>query len=306
MLVSLTGLADQLKLVSMSRFTNLLEVGKSYDRKVLSRLWGLAGFQAIGRGVFTPKGEGQIFLFVTRERLGWMTPYENFLDGDLLFWDGEKGHGSDDRIANASKNGEEIHLFYRDHRPTPFTYHGKVVLVRCSRFTDRPSEFVFNVVAIAAELVSSESMQLAEEPADYAVISEAGMNSIDRAVTTKSRGIAQRLFRGNLLRLWQGACAVTSVQEPRVLRSSHIKPWADSNVREKVDHFNGLLLVPNLDALFNEKLISFRNDGRILVSSDWRANDKRRMHITPDLHLRTVHPESWPYLEFHRDIMFKR
>jgi putative restriction endonuclease len=290
----------------MSRFTNPLEVGKSYDRQVLSRLWGLAGFQAIGRGVFTPKGLGQIFLFVTRERLGWMTPYKNFLDGDLLFWDGEKGHGSDDRIANASKNGEEIHLFYRDHRPLPFTYHGKEVMVRCNRFTDRPSEFVFNVVAIAAELVPAESMQLAEEPADYAVISEAGVNSIDRAVITKSRGIAQRLFRGNLLRLWRGACAVTSVQEPRVLRSSHIKPWADSNVREKVDHFNGLLLVPNLDALFNEKLISFRNDGRILVSSDWRADDKRRMHITPDLHLRTVHPESWPYLEFHRDALFEQ
>jgi hypothetical protein len=82
---------------------------------------------------------------------------------------------------------------------------------------------VFNVVAIAPALAPAESMQLAEEPADYAIISEAGMNSIDRAITAKSRGIAQRLFRGNLLRLWQGSCAVTSVQEPRVLRSSHIK-----------------------------------------------------------------------------------
>jgi len=91
-----------------------------------------------------------------------------------------------------------------------------------------------------------------------------------------------------------------------VLRSSHIKPWTKSDVREKVDHFNGLLLVPNLDALFNEGLISFQTDGRILVSSDWRADDKRRMHVTPDLHLRTVYPESRPYLEFHRDVMFKQ
>jgi len=290
----------------MSRFTNPLQIGRGYDRKVLAQLWGLAGFQAIGRGVFTPKGAGQIFLFVTRERLGWMTQYNNFLDGGLLFWDGEKGHGSDDRILNASRNGEEIHLLYRDNRLTPFTYHGKVVMIRCNRFTDRPSEFVFNVVAIATELTPTESMQLAEEPADYAVISEAGMNSIDREVTTKSRGIAQRLFRGNLLRLWQGSCAVTSVQEPRVLRSSHIKPWTTSNVREKVDHFNGLLLVPNLDALFNEGLISFKNDGRMLVSPAWQADDKRRMHITSDLHLRKVHSKSWPYLEFHRDTLFKR
>src|SRR5258708_14298776 len=162
----------------MSRFSDPLEIGRGYDRKVLAQLWGLVGFQAIGRGVFTTKGVGQIFLFVTRERLGWMTPYKNFLDDDLLFWDGEKGHGSDDRIASASRNGEEIHLFYRDHRLTPFTYHGKVVMVQCNRFTDRPSAFVFNVVAIAIELIPAEPMQLAEYPIDYAVISEAGMNSI--------------------------------------------------------------------------------------------------------------------------------
>lgn len=290
----------------MSRFTDPLEVGKGYDRKILARLWGLAGYQAIGRGVFTPKGIGKIFLFVTRERLGWMTPYNNFLDDDLLFWDGEKEHGSDERIISASRNGEEIHLFYRDHRLIPFTYHGKVVMLRCSRFTDRPSEFVFNVVAIEAKLAPADSTYPAHEPADYAILSDAGMNSIDRAVTTKSRGIAQRLFRGNLLRLWQGSCAVTSVQEPRVLRSSHIKPWTKSNVKEKVDHFNGLLLVPNLDALFNEGLISFRDDGRILVSSDWRVDDKRRMRITPDLHLRKVHPESRTYLEYHRDTLFEQ
>ena len=290
----------------MSRFTDPLEIGNGYDRKVLARLWGLAGFQAIGRGVFTPKSSEQIFLFVTRERLGWMTPYNNFLDGDLLFWDGEKGHGSDERIVSASRSGEEIHLFYRDHRLTPFTYHGKVIMLRCSRFTDRPSEFVFKVLAITAEVAYAETTHSDQEQVDYAILSDAGMKSIDRAVTTRSRGIAQRLFRGNLLRLWQGSCAVTGVQEPRVLRSGHIKPWAKSNVKEKVDHFNGLLLIPNLDALFNEMLISFRNDGRIIVASDWRADDKRRMHITPDLRLRKVHSESWPYLEFHRDSMSQR
>lgn len=290
----------------MSRFTDPLEKGRTYDRRGLAELWNLGGFQAIGRGVFTPKGMGQIFLFVTRERLGWMTPYNNFLDGDLLFWDGEKGHGTDERIANASRNGEEIHLFYRDDRRTRFTYHGKAIMVRCNRFTDRPSEFVFNVVAVTEELAPTTLMNLPPEPADFAVISAAGLNSIDKAVTAKSRGIAQRLFRGNLLRLWQGACAVTEVQEERVLRSSHIKPWATSNDQEKVDHFNGLLLVPNLDVLLNEGLISFRDDGQMLMSSDWRPDDKRRMHITPDLHLRTVHQESRPYLEFHRDTLFER
>jgi len=291
---------------SMSRFTEPLEFGKGYDRKVLAKLWGLGGFQAIGRGVFTPMGVGKIFLFVTRERLGWMTPYNNFLDDDLLFWDGEKGHGSDERIINASRSGNEIHLFYRDHRRTPFIYYGKMVMVKCQRFTDQPSEFVFNVVELAGKNTTSESIRLREDSVDFAVLSEAGMNSINRTVIIKSRGIAQRLFRGNLLRLWQGSCAVTSVQEPRALRSGHIKPWSDSSLQEKVDHFNGLLLVPNLDLLFNEGLISFENGGRILVSQNWRDDDKRRMHITPDLRLRTVHSQSNGYLEYHRDVVFER
>ena len=66
------------------------------------------------------------------------------------------------------------------------------------------------------------------------------------------------------------------------------------------------MLIPNLDALFNEGLISFQNDGRMLVSQDWRTDDKRRMHITPDLHLRTVHSESCRYLEYHRDVVFEQ
>lgn len=290
----------------MSRFSDPLEFGKSYDRKTLAGLWGLRGFQAIGRGVFTPLGVRQIFLFVTRERLGWMTPYNNFLDHDLLFWDGEKGHRTDERIANASRDGEEIHLFYRDHRLTPFMYHGRVVMIRNQRFTDKPSEFVFHVVELAQNLEPFGSTRVEEDPVDFAVLSDAGMNSVDRTVVTKSRGIAQRLFRGNLLRLWQGSCAVASVQEPRVLRSGHIKPWVESSLQEKVDHFNGLLLIPNLDVLFNEGLISFRDNGRILVSQKWQNADKRRMHITPDLHLRTVHPRSSPYLEYHRDVVFEQ
>jgi hypothetical protein len=30
------------------------------------------------------------------------------------------------------------------------------------------------------------------------------------------------------------------------------------------------------------------------------------MHITTDLHLRSVHAESQPYLEFHRDVIFEK
>lgn len=286
----------------MSHFTEPLAIGKSYDRPGLARLWGLAGHQAFSRGVYTPAGQKVIFLFVTREKQDCLTQYRDFLQDDILFWEGERGHGSDERIIQASESGEQIQLFYRERHHSFFVYHGRVILLHCSQHVDRPSEFMFDVVALARRLPSFESMRVAEEPADqYVVASQTAMNNIDREVLTKNRGVAQRVFRGNLLRLWKGECAVTGVREERVLRSSHIKPWARSSPQEKVDHFNGLLLIPNLDALFNEGLISFRNDGRILISAGWKDEDKRRMHVTTDLRLRQIHPESRPYLEYHRD-----
>lgn len=130
------------------------------------------------------------------------------------------------------------------------------------------------------------------------------MNGIDKQVLAKSRGIAQRVFRGNLMKLWRGSCAVTGVEEPRVLRSSHVKPWADSTAPEKVDHLNGLLLAPNLDALFNEGLITFHDDGSVDISNHFRHEDQRRMHITDDTRLRQVFPGMTPYLQYHRDKVF--
>lgn len=280
-----------------------LNVGKAYERPELAQLWGLAGFQAISRGVYTPTGQRTIFLFVTRVKQDCLTQYRDFLDGDLLFWEGEKGHGSDTRIATASSRGENMHLFYRERHHSPFIYYGKIVLTNWIRHDDRPSEFAFKVASIYAQDFSGENM-VAESTVDYGMLSEVALNNIDRKIVTKTRGIAQRFFRGNLLKLWDGACAVTGVQELRVLRSSHIKPWAKSTIEEKVDKFNGLLLIPNLDALFNEGLITFKEDGSVSVSNKWDHSDQRRMHITDDTHLRKIFPASLPYLDFHRQSIF--
>ena len=64
--------------------------------------------------------------------------------------------------------------------------------------------------------------------------------------------VGQDMFRGALLDYWQGRCCVTGLEVPALLRASHIKPWAscDSD-EERLDVFNGLLLAPHLDALFD-------------------------------------------------------
>jgi hypothetical protein len=78
--------------------------------------------------------------------------------------------------------------------------------------------------------------------------------------------VGQGIFRDDLGKLWGGKCAVTGVSTRELLRASHIKPWAVSSVEQKLDPENGLLLIANLDALFDKYLISFDADGNILIA----------------------------------------
>ena len=65
-----------------------------------------------------------------------------------------------------------------------------------------------------------------------------------------------RVFKSNV-RLNENKCRVTGITDQRLLIASHIKPWAVSSDKEKLDGCNGLLLSPRL---FERGLISFGND----------------------------------------------
>lgn len=283
-----------------------LRIGDAYDRPRLAQYWGLGGFQAISRGVYTPAGTNLIFLFVTRVKQRCLTPYQDFLHGEVLQWEGESKHVTDRRIANASVNGDEIHLFYREIHHTPFVYHGRIVMCRFMPHTGRPSEFTFDVVARIPEVAveDSSAMEVCEEPVDYTAVSDVALNNIDKLVLAKNRGLAQSVFRSNQIKLWNGACAVTGVGDPRVLRASHIKPWKESTLFEKVDRDNGLLLIPDLDALFDEGLITFQPSGDMRISPSFSEENRRKMRVSTDFRLQRVTDGMQPYLEYHRDCRF--
>ena len=78
--------------------------------------------------------------------------------------------------------------------------------------------------------------------------------------------IGQGRWRRDLLRHWSGKCAVTGLEVEALLRASHIKPWRDSDNQERLDVLNGLMLGPAYDAAFDAGLISFGDDGTILIS----------------------------------------
>ena len=77
----------------------------------------------------------------------------------------------------------------------------------------------------------------------------------------------QDIFRHNLTIEFGGKCAVCGKDLPDLLVASHIKPSSISNVYEKIDNNNGILLCANHDKLFDHYLITFDfNDGRIIVA----------------------------------------
>jgi hypothetical protein len=93
----------------------------------------------------------------------------------------------------------------------------------------------------------------------------------------------QGKFRKNLDMRWNDACAVTDCSIRPVLRASHIKPWKSSSNEERLDPHNGLLLLANIDILFENGFVSFDDDGRMLVSKTLSAEDRRLFGLPKNL-----------------------
>ena len=269
-----------------------LTLGRLYTRPELAELWGYKRFEAISKGVVTPAGGGSIILFVTRQKQESLTQYQDFLSGDYLHWEGEKGHRTDDRIAYAHENGEEIHLFYRDIHHTPFRYHGELRIREFARHTSRPSEFRFELLH---DMSAQDDLTLHESEL-------VGLPETERLTITKAR-LGQGVFRELLLTRW-GGCAVTDIRVPELLRASHIKPWRSSTNDERVSPDNGLLLLPQYDHLFDRGYITFANSGEMIASPALSALPHDRLGIAPNAKVRSLSASHYPFLDYHRDEVF--
>ena len=75
----------------------------------------------------------------------------------------------------------------------------------------------------------------------------------------------QGKFRKILLNYWNSSCAVSGLNDERLLIASHILPWSKSTNNQKGDPFNGLLLSVVWDSLFDKGLISFDDEGKAIL-----------------------------------------
>lgn len=113
--------------------------------------------------------------------------------------------------------------------------------------------------------------------------------------------VGQGRFRRKLLDRWK-SCSVLACGPETTLVASHIVPWRECHTNEeRLDPNNGLLLSPNLDRLFDRKLISFSDDGALVVSPLLRAEDARALGIQAGMRLRAVPSGILKFLRRHRE-----
>ena len=114
----------------------------------------------------------------------------------------------------------------------------------------------------------------------------------------------QGSFRQKLLKLYP-SCPLTGLDIEPLLIASHIKPWSVCDDNERLCRFNGLMLAPNIDRLFDNGLITFDTDGTIKISPTIDSENQKRLGISPDMKLK-IRPESEKYFEYHRNHVFQR
>lgn len=89
----------------------------------------------------------------------------------------------------------------------------------------------------------------------------------------------QSSYRKKLMEYW-GGCAVSGCTNLDILLASHIKPYKECANNEQFDIFNGLLLSPNYDKLFDKHLITFENSGKIIISDSISEGDLKKLGIS--------------------------
>ncbi|MXW41217.1 MAG: hypothetical protein F4Z75_08795, partial [Synechococcus sp. SB0668_bin_15] len=118
------------------------------------------------------------------------------------------------------------------------------------------------------------------------------------------RRIGQDVLREYLIKSRE-QCSLTGIKNPKLLRASHIKPWAKfEDIR--LDPDNCLLLSASWDAAFDQGLITFNQDGTLHPSR----------HIIEDLdkigpysnsisfdHVNDIN-KHLEYLKWHRENIF--
>jgi len=133
------------------------------------------------------------------------------------------------------------------------------------------------------------------------LLGDSTIDQTEKVMLVNAR-VGQGKFRQQLINQWQ-CCALTGFGDTRFLIASHIKPWKHSDNQERLDSFNGLLLIPNLDKVFDLGFITFASDGSIVISGE--LENAPMLGVDPGMGIK-LGDNHQVYMAYHRENVFEK
>lgn len=115
--------------------------------------------------------------------------------------------------------------------------------------------------------------------------------------------VGQGAYRKRIIHRWEYKCAVTNFNKLDILIASHIVPWSKATDHERLDVNNGLLLSPTYDALFDKHLVTFDNNGKIILSDKIEFSAYQKIGITGKEKIDGLSEYNHHYLQKHQEMM---
>lgn len=284
-----------------------LVVGANYSRQ--GEIHTYFGGQKYG-GISTPTKHPVVLIFLGEA--GKTHGYNDEIRDGVLHYFGE-GQAGDMAMAKGNlaiehhaKSGKRLLVFKALGRGGPYRYFGEFRRRASRRETVADGSnklreaIVFELVPVGRTLILSLANDLGVEVA----ASSAFETEKKREVFVRTK---QQLFKDRLL-LVESKCRVTGIDDVRFLRASHIKPWSCcTSGAERVDGNNGLLLCPQADHLFDRGWITFKDNGRLSVSTGLPQTLVRQLGISlkEGLQCGSFNDAQKGYLAFHREEVFE-
>ena len=118
----------------------------------------------------------------------------------------------------------------------------------------------------------------------------------------------QAWLRNRAMIYWNNSCALTGVSVPEILETCHIKPWSDPEItaKERLSIENTIVMCVHLHRLFDAGLISFADNGALMISEKLSPESIKSLNLSEEMKLsRTLTEKQKEFLEYHRINIFK-
>lgn len=248
------------------------------------------------------------YIFIFTGKSGTQHGYQDVWENENVFSYTGEGQNGDMEFTRGNlalrdhlKTGKRVFLF--EHVKKGFVkFISELTFLDCDFYETHDTggksrigiKFFFKRVGATIQYELNTIPLVAEDPEEYLQ-----PTLTERSGVVLSR-VGQGAYRKSIINRWENQCAVTGFNDSRVLIASHIHPWKDANDNERLDINNGILLSPTYDALFDRHLITFENNGKIVLTDSIKIQTFNKVGVTGNERIRNLRDSNFIYLEKHQ------